>query len=67
MQVEHVERPIDNCVQVFISRLVAAIVHSNYTSVTQGMFGVSLSLHKTFAMCMRIIPCGIIDLGHIII
>ena len=32
MQVEHVERPIDNCVQVFISPLVAAIVHSNYIS-----------------------------------
>ena len=30
--IEHVERSIDNCVQVFISPLVAAIVHSNYTS-----------------------------------
>ena len=27
----------------------------------QGMFGASLSLHKTFAMRMRIIPSGIID------
>ena len=32
VQVEHVERPIDNCVQVFISPLVAAKVHSNYIS-----------------------------------
>ena len=29
MQVEHVERSIDNCVQVLIRPLVAAIVHSN--------------------------------------
>ena len=34
MQVEHVERLIDNCVQVFISPLVAAIVHSSYWQVT---------------------------------
>ena len=32
VEVEHVKRPIDNCVQVFISPLVAAIVHSNYIS-----------------------------------
>ena len=30
MQVEHVKRPIDNFVQVFISHQVAAIVHSYY-------------------------------------
>ena len=30
MQVEHVKRPIDNFVQVFISRQVVAIVHSYY-------------------------------------
>ena len=30
VQVEHVERPIDNFVQVIISPPVAAIVHSNY-------------------------------------
>ena len=30
MEVEHVERPIDNFVQVFISPQVAAIVRSNY-------------------------------------
>ena len=34
MQVEqHVKRPIDNCVQVYISPPVAAIVHSNLASV----------------------------------
>ena len=34
MQVEHVERPIDNFVQVYIiSPQVAAIVHSNYWQV----------------------------------
>ena len=30
VQVEHVKRLIDNCVQIFISPPVAAIVHSNY-------------------------------------
>ena len=30
VQVKHVERLIDNFVQVFISPQVAAIVHSNY-------------------------------------
>ena len=30
VQVEHVEKPIDKFVQVFISPQVAAIVHSNY-------------------------------------
>ena len=33
MQVERVERLIDDCVQVFISPLVAAIVLSNYWQV----------------------------------
>ena len=33
MQVENVERPINNFVQVFISPQVAAIVHSNYWQV----------------------------------
>ena len=33
VQVEHVERPINNLVQVFISPQVAAIVHSKYWQV----------------------------------
>ena len=33
MQVKHVERPIDNFVQVYIGPQVADIVHSNYKQV----------------------------------
>ena len=42
--------------------LYIVLVHQlHITSVMQGMFGTSLSWHKTFAMRMRIIPCGIIE------
>ena len=37
MQLEHVEWLI-NCVQVFISPLVAAIVHNNYHQVALGFY-----------------------------
>ena len=36
MQVEHVQRPIDNFVQVFISPPVAAIVHTNKLASSPG-------------------------------
>ena len=44
MQVEHVERLIDNCVHVFISPLVAAIVHSNYWQVALASIYVCISV-----------------------
>ena len=44
MQVEHVERPIDNFVQVFISPQVAAIVHSNYWQVALASIYVCISV-----------------------
>ena len=46
MQVELVERPIDNFVQVYIiSPQVAAIVHSNYWQVALASIYVCISIH----------------------
>ena len=44
VQVEHVEKPIDKFVQVFISPQVAAIVHSNYWQVALASIYVCISV-----------------------
>ena len=44
MQVERVERLINDCVQVFISPLVAAIVLSNYWKVALASIYVCMSV-----------------------
>ena len=38
MQAKHVERQFNNFVQVFITLLVAAIVHNNYQQVDLGFY-----------------------------